>query len=419
MFARVDNKLCGNLSATQKVIKKELEEMVQKGKDWLPRNRPEQLDLPLSSWVNNQPRVRSEALKILGHMCGLKKRTLINDAKFWTSRVKVDKLSSFSRRILGKIGATKKKEIALEEIISWKCVQTTKNWSKGPASLEALGCGWKDFNIVMTDILYSHYDVHLEYDAKNSRRSSLDFVNDVTTPNINKKPINKKSIVKPLKDVENIDENDDTTESDTEDVSLKENQKKIIVKKKPIQNIFEQYFQEEIDETIEIVDDQKDDLSLENTKPAPKTKHAFVFKKNIIQNSIEQERENDEHADLSTNMSFNEEDREKETESHANTDTDPLTPMLSDWKASRNPEESLSDFNHGTICQVKKKDVFDEKIILQIHDSDAFVDAKLAEVWRDDIDFISVGSIITILKTSGGPQDLILVSVLNQIVYDI
>ena len=60
-----------SIPRTAKVTDEQLEEVKKNDKDWLPSTRPDKQELPLSSWVNNQPRVRAEATKILSHMCGL------------------------------------------------------------------------------------------------------------------------------------------------------------------------------------------------------------------------------------------------------------------------------------------------------------------------------------------------------------
>ena len=60
--------------------------------------------------------------------------------------------------------------------------------------------------------------------------------------------------------------------------------------------------------------------------------------------------------------------------------------------------------------QVLEANAFDDKIVLKIHDSQTWMTAKLSEEWREDLWAIKKNCILSLQKTTGGPENLLIVS---------
>ena len=86
-----------------------------------------------------------------------------------------------------------------------------------------------------------------------------------------------------------------------------------------------------------------------------------------------------------------------------------LHPFFDDWKLLRD-EESLTDNSDHMDVQVIEIDAFDDKILLKIHDSQTWMTSKLSKEWREDLWAIKKNCILSLQKTTGGPENLLIVS---------
>ena len=86
-----------------------------------------------------------------------------------------------------------------------------------------------------------------------------------------------------------------------------------------------------------------------------------------------------------------------------------LHPFFDDWKLLRD-EESLTDNSDHMDVQVIEIDAFDDKILLKIHDSQTWMTSKLSKEWREDLWAIMKNCIFSLQKTTGGPENLLIVS---------
>ena len=90
-------------------------------------------------------------------------------------------------------------------------------------------------------------------------------------------------------------------------------------------------------------------------------------------------------------------------------DFSPLHLFFNDWKLLRD-EESLTDYSDHVDVQVLEVNAFDDKIMVKIHDSQTWMTAKLSEEWREDLWTIKENCILSLQKTTGGPENLLIVS---------
>ena len=100
MFARVGDKMLGNLVDTNVLITKELAKEQLRSKEWLPQEPFEKVNRPLFEWKNNVNMVRSISNKAVNHFHKGKKRIQVDSSPSWMAKVKVDKLCKEGNEIL-------------------------------------------------------------------------------------------------------------------------------------------------------------------------------------------------------------------------------------------------------------------------------------------------------------------------------
>ena len=356
----------GNIKKGMEVLKKKMEKREKKEKAWLP-GRPQENFFPkkpMKTWIKNQPYVRKTALSLINHFCRGMKKSLVSNPIFWTKSVKVDQMNHASE-ILKKAGMKDKNKIALESIVPWLEIQKMGSFSGGPDTQkmkEILGwwC-WKDVQVLIIEVLFAHYGHDVEKDC------SLE--EDVEGEM--KKEVRKKKKVQEKEDKKKETEN----AGETEVVRGRESGKT----------------------SISIFDEEWDDMNAEHNDNNVNMENEMMnVEEEVFDNSTNDINDTSEAQNLET--THPEED-----------DFSPLHPFFDDWKLLRD-EESLTDYSDHMDVQVLEVNAFDDKIMVKIHDSQTWMTAKLSEEWREDLWAIKKNCILSLQKTTGGPENLLIVS---------
>ena len=224
---------------------------------------------------------------------------------------------------------------------------------------------WKDIQVLIIEVLFAHYGYDMEKDCSN--------IEDVEEEAIKKE-------AKKDKEIKKANEMKDK-KKEVEDVGVTEALRENGVEKP----------------SISMFDEGWDDLNVEHNDNNDFIENITM---NVEEEVFEGRNIEDETVSESENLEGTLQDQH---------DFFPLHPFFEDWKLLRD-EESLADYSEYLDVQVLEANAFDDKIVLKIHDSQTWMTAKLSEEWREDLWAIKKNCILSLQKTTGGPENLLIVS---------
>ena len=344
---------CNSMKAAINVIQSKLDSSF-----WIPPGMPSPPSRPISDWFNDVDKVRRESKVVLDHFLVHGQAIGTGRAPFWNRKVDVQSLPGISKKILGKHGF-KRSTICLEDIVNWEALWK-QPWAKGPSKEHLkIGMGWKNFLIVVFELLLSLIGVNSETHST-KRLSSLDFVSP--TP------------LKKLKPVERMRE---VAEVEVEKLAEDEGGRMVKRQRAPAAPAIskEIFFRSDSEEEEDIFTSP-----VASSTPALELQLSGVFTQPCT-------------------TSFN-------------SGEVMMKPVLEDWLKFGDLFDTLTDWASSSChLQVVKIDLDPNGIpLVLLHDSESTVQARFHPRYTTDLKFLRPGSILNVKKTSGSSDGLVIVS---------
>ena len=327
-------------------------------------------------------------------------------APFWKKRVTVASLSE-SKNILAKHGFQRSK-VSLQELVPWESL-ANQPWSKGPALKELLllPMGWKQYLVVVYEVLLHHLSINSECHAT-KRNSSLEFISP--TPK-KKKPVEQ--LRRALKGVE-------------KDVSFEE-EPRILKKRAPVNKEIQFLSQSSEDLDGEVFTQPFASGSPIFTQPSleicadPDTGLFFLPPGQEVNEpgSSSTLMEEEAAAYLTSHGVFTQPEKlvvnlpAFQPEQVPNTGSGSLIlPVFKDWEKYGDLFDTLSEWAPRCKVQVVSVEQADRSEVpkLLLYDRETSIMASLNPKYKTDIKFLKPGSLLELWSTSGTFDHLVIVS---------
>ena len=338
--------------------------------------------------------------------------------RFWTEKTDVANLTQ-GQQILDKVGF-ESPQISPNDLVQW-CDLENCVIAKGPkAENRRVTKGWKDSLIIIYEILLSH----LQLNSEDHWNSDVELVSP--SP---KKP----RVVERLREVRILDQ--------PLDLECGQQTSSVATKRAApsVARMFnfcnpssdeEETFTQDKEKRYGLVVDRRGNQQTAPSKSttgtkstasskltAPSSCKSSAFSKSTAPSSCKST-----VSSMSTGSSKSTAPASKSTETVSSRSTTSaakelfekeggLQPILSEWfKYRLFDEDTLSDYSHGCKLQVVDISSSDEGFVIKLHDTEFEIEARLNPRCKTHIPFLKRGSIIKVLITHGGVNNLSIVS---------